>query len=253
MPKQSEVAVTRGRHGFYAVPREWARRLGASLPMRMTASWSGSAWDLPNTSVWRGVARPMASSPRMTTATVRKAPSPVHRPSACSGVKTLQNTSCARAAKPPNSLAFRALDGSSRIQSGSKPNAPRGTACPRSSRPSTARCAAGLNTSSTVAARHSLRSTAGSGGGCAISCENSTGARGSRAATTISSGPMPTLPSMGFSACETPMSNYASPLAGKTIDWRAGCGRSARPVRREGGSKPIGSPYPYQRQVTEIP
>jgi hypothetical protein len=30
-----------------------------------------------------------------------------------------------------------------------------------------------------------------------------------------------------------------------TIDWRAGCGRSARPVRREGGSNPIGSPYPY--------
>src|SRR5215813_6078298 len=34
--------------------REWARRLGASPPMRMTASWSGSASDPPNTSVWRG-------------------------------------------------------------------------------------------------------------------------------------------------------------------------------------------------------
>jgi len=42
------------------------------------------------------------------------------------------------------------------------------------------------------------------------------------------------------------MPRYASPLVGKTIDWRAGCGRSARPVRREGGSNPIGSPYPYQ-------
>ena len=50
----------------------------------------------------------------------------------------------------------------------------------------------------------------------------------------------------GLSACRTPMHRYASPLVGKTIDWRAGCGRSARPVRREGGSKPIGSPYPYQ-------
>ena len=37
----------------------------------------------------------------------------------------------------------------------------------------------------------------------------------------------------------------ASPLAGKTTDWRAGCGKSARPVRREGEPKPISSPYPY--------
>ncbi len=44
---------------------------------------------------------------------------------------------------------------------------------------------------------------------------------------------------------ETPILWTVSPLAGKTTDRRAGCGRSARPVRREGGSKPIGSPYPY--------
>src|SRR5262249_51750759 len=36
-----------------------------------------------------------------------------------------------------------------------------------------------------------------------------------------------------------------SPLRGKTTDWRARCGRSARPVRREGASKPIDAPYPY--------
>jgi hypothetical protein len=42
------------------------------------------------------------------------------------------------------------------------------------------------------------------------------------------------------------MSWTISPLAGKTTDWRAGCGRSARPVRREGVSKPIDAPYPYQ-------
>ena len=28
-------------------------------------------------------------------------------------------------------------------------------------------------------------------------------------------------------------------------NWRAGCGRSARPVRREGELKPMSSPYPY--------
>src|SRR5207249_791388 len=36
------------------------------------------------------------------------------------------------------------------------------------------------------------------------------------------------------------------PLGGKTTDWRAGCGKSARPVRREGKPNPIGSPYPYR-------
>jgi hypothetical protein len=45
---------------------------------------------------------------------------------------------------------------------------------------------------------------------------------------------MPSLPNMGFSACGTPMIRLVSPLEGKTIDWRAGCGRSARPVRGEG-------------------
>ncbi len=40
------------------------------------------------------------------------------------------------------------------------------------------------------------------------------------------------------------MTRSASPLEGKTTDWRAGCGRSARPVRREGG-RVTAPPYPY--------
>ncbi len=36
-----------------------------------------------------------------------------------------------------------------------------------------------------------------------------------------------------------------NPLGGKTIDRRAGCGRSACPVRREGGPRPLGPSYPY--------
>jgi hypothetical protein len=36
-----------------------------------------------------------------------------------------------------------------------------------------------------------------------------------------------------------------SPLAGKTTDWRAVCGKFASPVRREGASKPIDASYPY--------
>ena len=38
---------------------------------------------------------------------------------------------------------------------------------------------------------------------------------------------------------------FITPLGGKTTNWRAGCGRSACPVRREGGPNSIGSPYPY--------
>jgi len=100
--------------------REWARRLGASPLMRMTASWSGSASDPPNTSVWRDVPRPMACSPRIIrqTPTKRhqwleleeKARLAVHRPCACSGVKALRNTSCAKAARRQAALAFRSLD-----------------------------------------------------------------------------------------------------------------------------------------------
>ena len=37
-----------------------------------------------------------------------------------------------------------------------------------------------------------------------------------------------------------------NPLEGKTINWRAGCGKTASPVRREGELNPIGSPYPYK-------
>jgi hypothetical protein len=48
-------------------PREWACRLGALPPMRMTASWFGPVWNPPNTRVWRDVPRLMASSPRIIT------------------------------------------------------------------------------------------------------------------------------------------------------------------------------------------
>ena len=34
------------------VKEKWVRRFGASLPMRMTASWFGSL-DLPDTRLWR--------------------------------------------------------------------------------------------------------------------------------------------------------------------------------------------------------
>src|SRR5438309_5884592 len=62
--------------------------------------------------------RPMASSPRIVTQTCavrrrtskREAHLAVHRPSACSGVKALRNTSDAKAASRQAPLAFRSLD-----------------------------------------------------------------------------------------------------------------------------------------------
>src|SRR4029077_16174515 len=91
---------------------------GASPPMRMTASWSGSN----DPTVYKSVARrcaPMASSPRILkrqTGTVptlkicKKVPVAGHHRSACSGVKALRNTSLARAASRQALLAFRSLD-----------------------------------------------------------------------------------------------------------------------------------------------
>ena len=78
--------------------------------MRMTASWSGSKRtdriqvcganrDAPQ---WRA---PLGSSRRS-----KKGPSPVHRPSACSGVKALRNTSAASRQSRQAVRAFRSLD-----------------------------------------------------------------------------------------------------------------------------------------------
>ena len=48
----------------------------------------------------------------------------------------------------------------------------------------------------------------------------------------------------GLFSLRAPMPKPASPLAGKTINRSAGCGRSARPVRREGGRNQSPLPTP---------
>ncbi len=58
-------------------------------------------------------------------------------------------------------------------------------------------------------------------------------------------GPMPTSLTAGFSHWSKPTPWRSSPLDGKTPNRRAGCGRPACPVRREGCPK--GHPYPYVR------
>ena len=123
------MACTHGLHAWLARRlREWARRLGATPLMRMTGSWFGSTSDPPNTSVWREVPRPMASSPRI----IRQTPTKRHQrleleekgPSRCSSSLrvlrrhslprrrpgALRNTNFAKAARRQAALAFRSLD-----------------------------------------------------------------------------------------------------------------------------------------------
>src|SRR3954468_3804534 len=53
--------------------------------------------------------------------------------------------------------------------------------------------------------------------------------------------------SRDLEACTIVVRWAVSPLVGKTTNWRAGCGRSARPVRREGAA--AAAPYPYQMSM----
>lgn len=48
------------------------------------------------------------------------------------------------------------------------------------------------------------------------------------------------------------MFGIVNPPWGKTTDRRAGCGKSARPVRREGGLNSISPPYPYPATDRQI-
>src|SRR5215510_9991016 len=57
---------------------------------------------------------------------------------------------------------------------------------------------------------------------------------------------MLTLRRRGCLALWPPLRQMANPQRGKTTNRRAGCGRTACPVRREGGPKPISSSYPYR-------
>src|SRR6266568_2512301 len=122
-----------------------------------------------------------------------------------------------------------------------------GKACGRSSTASTQCCVAGSLTSGTATARRSALSTDGYAAGCEACCATTAEDGASPGVTTIIAGPTPSLPRMGSSACNEPMPWPASPLAGKTTNWRAGCGRSARPVRREGEAS--ASPYPYRKTL----
>src|ERR1022692_2468797 len=87
--------------------------------------------------------------------------------------------------------------------------------------------------------------------GCAVCCNGGgmDGAKGSE--RPIIAGPTNGLPTVGCCPWRQNTSGRAQSYHYETTDWRAGCGRSASPVRREGqGSIPC--PYPYRPRWYEI-
>ena len=89
------------------------------------------------------------------------------------------------------------------------------------------------------------RSTDGSVAGCGASCGGDSGARGiasSRGADQIALAQRLLCRAWVVQLAGRPCMRSANPLAGKTTDWRAGCGRSASPVRREGEAAPLPTP-----------
>ena len=96
--------------------------------------------DRPNTSLWRDRSRqwrtPLGLSLRDVPITAdagavaRKARLAVHRPSACSGLKALRNTSCARRQSRQAPLAFWSLDAFRALQESRSQATGRRTAFP---------------------------------------------------------------------------------------------------------------------------
>src|SRR5262249_2269479 len=79
---------------------------------------------------------------------------------------------------------------------------------------------------------------------CGALCASDVIAKGGGGAPIINAGQMLTLRRRGCLALWPPLRQMANPQRGKTTNRRAGCGRTACPVRREGGPKPISSSYP---------
>ena len=114
----------------------------------------------------------------------------------------------------------------------------------RSSGVSTRSCVAGSSTSNMPIVRRCKASMGGYACGCAASCVKGAGGRDEDAAQIINAGQTPISQSAG---CSPVLQHVRKPSVrenGKTINWRAVCGRSACTVRRE-GKRSIRFPYPY--------
>jgi RNA-directed DNA polymerase len=111
---------------------------------------------------------------------------------------------------------------------------------------STGRSKAGSDTSSTSIPASWVRLTNGCGCVCAPSCASGGAAEAVAGDRITIAGPTATSPGWGSSACWMPKSPKP-PVSDKeqTTDWRAGCGRSARPIRRGERRKPMRRSYLY--------
>jgi len=91
---------------------------------------------------------------------------------------------------------------------------------------------------------------------CAVSCVSDSTAVAKRERGTGNSGPTASSMNLDCIALPKPMFVLFNPPRGNTINRRAGCGKSARPVRREGrpGNRPSLplSPSPGQRPGERI-
>ncbi len=126
---------------------------------------------------------------------------------------------------------------------------PTARACRVSSRILTRRCAVGLGIFSIAIARRSRRWTVGCGVARGAFSASVPVAGATAGAPTINGGRMHTLPRMGSSPWKSPIRRRVNPLGGKTISWKAGCRKSARPVWREGGAEINRSSLPLSKGI----
>ena len=138
---------------------------------------------------------------------------------------------------------------SSRTRSGRRRTARTGTACPASCADVNRTCAAGSRTSNTATGRSSATSTAGFACVCGASSANDGNGAAEAAVRDHQRWPNRLLcRARAVQPDNRPCLGPVNPHGGKTINRRAGCGKSARPVRREGRPNSIGLPYPYRKR-----
>ena len=99
-------------------------------------------------------------------------------------------------------------------------------------------------------------------GGCvcvfAQSTGNANGNEGEAVEEITKDGPIDTLPNLGSSALKKPKQKRSVSRKELSADWRAGCGRAARPVRREGcrcksASLPLSANDPFPVRLKSLP
>src|SRR5438093_8400672 len=103
-----------------------------------------------------------------------------------------------------------------------------------SSRTSTAPCRGGMDTSNTAKPTCFPRWTATCDEDCGACCNGGEMGGAEAKARPINAGPTNGLPNVGCCPWQRNTNGHEQSYNYEPTDWRAGCGKSARPVRREG-------------------